>query len=155
MPLPGLPWSPEFMAAYEAAMAGEKIEPGKSKIKLGSVADLITLYYQTAAFTRLRCDAANLSRHSRAFQGRVWRASCGAAEEQHILAILDKKAATPAAANDLRRLLRAIMKLAKKRKMITVNPMTEVEPIRYKVKGYKDWSDVTSGFLQSIPARNA
>ena len=33
------------------------------------------------------------------------------------------------------------MKLAKKRKMITVNPMTEVEPIRYKVKGYKDWSD--------------
>ena len=33
------------------------------------------------------------------------------------------------------------MKLAKKRKMIKVNPMTEVEPIRYKVKGFKDWSD--------------
>ena len=52
VPLPGLPWSPEFMAAYEAAMAGQKIERGKSKIKPGSVADLITLYYQTAAFTR-------------------------------------------------------------------------------------------------------
>jgi hypothetical protein len=26
VPLPGLPWSPEFMTAYEAAMAGEKIE---------------------------------------------------------------------------------------------------------------------------------
>jgi hypothetical protein len=38
------------MAAYEAAMGGNTIEPGKSKIKLGSVADLITLYYQTAAF---------------------------------------------------------------------------------------------------------
>ena len=33
------------------------------------------------------------------------------------------------------------MKLAKKRKMIKVNPMIEVEPIRYKVKGFKDWSD--------------
>ena len=42
--LPGLPWSPEFMGAYEAAMAGGKIEPGKSRIKRGSVADLITIY---------------------------------------------------------------------------------------------------------------
>jgi hypothetical protein len=33
------------------------------------------------------------------------------------------------------------MKLAKKRKMIAVNPINEVEPIRYKVKGFKDWSD--------------
>jgi site-specific recombinase XerD len=62
-------------------------------------------------------------------------------EEQHVMAILDKKAATPAAANHLWRLLRAIMKLAKKRKMIKVNPMIDVEPIRYKVKGYKNWSD--------------
>jgi hypothetical protein len=29
VPLPGLPWSPRFMAAYEAAMAAEKIELGK------------------------------------------------------------------------------------------------------------------------------
>jgi hypothetical protein len=50
-------------------------------------------------------------------------------EEQHITAILDKKADTPAAANNLRRLLRAIMKLARKRKMIKVNPMTEVAPV--------------------------
>ncbi len=62
-------------------------------------------------------------------------------EERHINAILDKKAATPAAANNLRRMLRAVLKLAKKRKMIEVNPMTEIEPIRYKVKGFKDWSD--------------
>jgi hypothetical protein len=53
VPLPGLPWSPEFMAAYEAAMAGAKIEPGKNQIKAGSIADVITIYYQTAAFTRL------------------------------------------------------------------------------------------------------
>ncbi len=34
------------------------------------------------------------------------------------MAILYKKAATPAAANNLRRMPRAIMKLAKQRKMI-------------------------------------
>jgi hypothetical protein len=29
VPLPGLPWSPEFMASDEAAMAGSKIWPGR------------------------------------------------------------------------------------------------------------------------------
>ena len=142
VPLPGLPWSPEFMAAYEAAMAGEKIEPGKSKIKPGSVADLITLYYQTAAFTRLS-DATRQT-----YRGILdrFRAEYGELpvvrlEEQHIMAILDKKAATPAAANNLRRMLRAIMKVAKQRKMIKLNPMTDIEPMRYKVNGFKDWSD--------------
>ncbi len=142
VPLPGLPWSPDFMAAYEAAMAGQKIELGKSRIKPGSVSDLITIYYQTAAFIQLS-DATRQT-----YRGILerFRADYGdhpvaRLEEQHITALLDKKAATPAAANNLRRMLRAILKLAKKRKMIRVNPMTEVEPIRYKVKGFKDWPD--------------
>jgi site-specific recombinase XerD len=106
------------------------------------VADLITLYYQTAAFTRLS-DATRQT-----YRGILdrFRADYGELpvvrlEEQHIMAILDKKAATPAAANNLRRMLRAIMKLAKQRKMIKLNPMTDIEPMRYKVKGFKDWSD--------------
>ncbi len=141
-PLPGLPWSPEFMAAYEAAMAGEKIEPGKSSIKPGSVADLITAYYQTAAFTRLS-DATRQTYRGilERFRTEYGEHPVARLEDHHITAILDKKAATPAAANNLRRMLRAVMKLAKKRKMIKVNPMTEVDPIRYKVKGFKDWSD--------------
>jgi len=75
------------------------------------------------------------------FRGEYGEYPVARLEEQHIMAILDKKAATPAAANNLRRMLRAIMKLAKQRKMIAVNPMIEIEPIRYKVKGFKDWSD--------------
>ncbi len=141
-PLPGLPWSPEFMAAYEAAMAGEKIEPGKSKISAGSVAELIVIYYQTAAFKGL----AQTTRQT--YRGILdrFRQSYGEKpvdriEEQHIAAILDKMTDTPAAANNLRRMLKAIMKLAKKRKMIRQNPMIEIEPVRYKVKGFTDWSD--------------
>jgi site-specific recombinase XerD len=142
MPLPGLPWSPQFMAAYEAAMAEQKIEPGKSAITPGTVADLITIYYQTAAFLQL----AEATRQTyrgilERFRAEHGERPVARLEEQHIAAILDRKAATPCAANHLRRLLQAIMKLAKRRKMIKVNPMTEVEPIRYKVKGYKDWSD--------------
>jgi len=140
VPLPGLPWSPEFMAAYETAMAGEKIEPGKNKIAPGSVADLITLYYQTAVFTGLS-DATRQTYRGilERFRAEYGELPVARLQEQHIMAILDKKAATPAAANNLRRMLRAIMKLAKQRKMIQANPM--MEPIRYKVKGFKDWSD--------------
>ena len=123
-------------------MAGEKIEPGKSDIKPGSVSDLITIYYQTAAFIQLS-DATRQTYRGilERFRADYGEHPVARLEEQHITAIIDKKAATPAAANNLRRMLRAIMKLAKKRKMIKVNPMTEVEPIRYKVKGFKDWSD--------------
>ncbi len=142
VPLPGLPWSPDFMAAYETAMAGGKIEPGKSRIKPGSVSDLITIYYQTAAFTRLS-DATRQTYRGilERFRADYGEHPVARLEDHHITAILDKKAATPAAANNLRRMLCAIMKLAKKRKMIAVNPMNEVDPIRYKVKGFKDWSD--------------
>ncbi len=142
VPLPGLPWSPEFMAAYEAAMAGQKIVPGKDRIKPGSVSGLIVLYYQTAAFTMLSTATQTTYRGIlERFREDYGDQPVARLEERHINAILDKSAATPAAANNLRRMLRAILKLAKKRKMIEANPMTEIEPIRYKVKGFKDWSD--------------
>ncbi|TMV43166.1 integrase, partial [Thioclava sp. BHET1] len=39
-PLPGLPWSPEFMAAYEAAMSGQKIPDGIEKSGKGTISAL-------------------------------------------------------------------------------------------------------------------
>jgi hypothetical protein len=35
--LPGLPWSPEFMAAYENAMAGQPLGISASRIKPGQL----------------------------------------------------------------------------------------------------------------------
>jgi hypothetical protein len=35
--LPGLPWSPSFMAAYEAALEGPRTAIGAGRIKAGSV----------------------------------------------------------------------------------------------------------------------
>src|SRR5688572_3750305 len=56
VPLTGLPWSPEFMAAYEAAMAGEtasRTEVGSSRTKPGSFSALVVAYYRSADFARL------------------------------------------------------------------------------------------------------
>ena len=51
--LQGLPWSPEFMAAYEAAMNGKPLPVGAKNVQFGSMADLIARYYASAAFRGL------------------------------------------------------------------------------------------------------
>ena len=72
--LPGLPWSPGFMAAYEAALAGPRTTAiGAGRIKPGSVAAVVAAYLDSQqAFgsksagtrrmrrgTSMRCRSAN------------------------------------------------------------------------------------------------
>jgi hypothetical protein len=45
--LPGLPWSPSFMAAYEAALAGPRAAIGAGRIKPGSVAAVVAAYFDS------------------------------------------------------------------------------------------------------------
>ena len=55
VPLPGLPWSPSFMAAYEAALEGEapRIEIGASRTKPGTINALVVSYFNSMAFQAL------------------------------------------------------------------------------------------------------
>ncbi len=48
-PLPGLPWSPEFMAAYEKSLSG-KVEVGIGRSTPGTISALIASYYGSAEF---------------------------------------------------------------------------------------------------------
>jgi hypothetical protein len=55
VPLPGLPWSPTFMAAYEAAMAGQPPQMVVApKAKQGSLAALAASYFAPTAFLTLK-----------------------------------------------------------------------------------------------------
>src|SRR5262244_2506283 len=49
--LPGLPWSPTFMAAYEAAMSGPRTAIGTGRIKPGSVAAVVAEYFDSQTFS--------------------------------------------------------------------------------------------------------
>jgi hypothetical protein len=51
VPLPGLPRSPAFMSAYEAAMAGDapRLEIGGGR-KAGTVAALVSAYYVSESY---------------------------------------------------------------------------------------------------------
>jgi hypothetical protein len=48
--LPGLPWSPSFMAAYESALTGPRTAIGKGRIKPGSVAAVVAEYLDSRQF---------------------------------------------------------------------------------------------------------
>src|SRR6516164_10326710 len=48
--LPGLPWSPSFMAAYEAAMIAPRTAIGAGRVKPGSVAAVIAEYKDSREF---------------------------------------------------------------------------------------------------------
>src|SRR5262245_39334669 len=48
--LPGLPRSPTFMAAYEAAMSGPRTAIGAGRVKPGSVAAVIAAYFDSREF---------------------------------------------------------------------------------------------------------
>jgi hypothetical protein len=52
-PLPGLPWSPEFMAVYELAKDGDRLEIGIRRTKPGTVAAAVTGYFGSLAFATL------------------------------------------------------------------------------------------------------
>jgi hypothetical protein len=55
VPLPGLPWSPEFMAAYQAAMAEKPVQTiGADHVVPRSIHALAIAYYDSAAFKALK-----------------------------------------------------------------------------------------------------
>jgi hypothetical protein len=53
VPLPGLPWSPEFMESRERALKEDWLAPelGASRTRAGTVNAAIVSYYQSSAFT--------------------------------------------------------------------------------------------------------
>ena len=61
--LPGLPWSPDFMAAYQEAITGQPVAPGATRIKLGSIRALTVSYYGSIAFSSLKSALAICAAH--------------------------------------------------------------------------------------------
>ena len=52
--LPGLPWSPEFMAAYEQALAGQPLQIGTQRVQPGTIRALAVSYFNSTAFRSMR-----------------------------------------------------------------------------------------------------
>jgi integrase len=145
VPLPGLPWSPEFMAAYEAAMAGETApaprEIGASRTAAGSVDHVIASYYASSAFASL----APLTQRHRRFILEKFRVEHGAKrfamlQREHVVRIIGKL--RPFAQKEWVKTIRHMNKFALDTGMITTDPTAGVKPARApKSTGFKTWEE--------------
>lgn len=143
--LPGLPGSEEFMAVYQAALAGltaPKAQVGAERTKPGSMAALIAAYYESAEFAGL----ADLTKKT--YRGVLERLRTEHGDKpvallqpRHIRAMLDERAATPAAANSLRKHLRILMRFAIERDYRTDDPTLTVRKLKFKSVGFRPWTD--------------
>src|SRR5260221_6720122 len=63
VPLPGLPWSPQFMEAYENALAGQPLQIARSQTKPGTIRALAMSYFNSLAFRSMKPSTQSVYRN--------------------------------------------------------------------------------------------
>jgi integrase len=147
-PLPGLPWSPQFMAAYEAALAGQAPKVGSTHVKAGTIRALAISYFNSSGFRSLAPSTQStyrniIERFCRQADkiGKAYGDKSVAALRRENVVKLMASCDTPHSANGLRKALRALMKHAVELGWRVDDPTLEVKAARVKSDGYHSWTD--------------
>jgi integrase len=154
VPLPGLPGSAEFNEAYAAAL-GTTTAPsqaGATRIKAGTLDALVLAYFRSAEFLALAPLTQSTYRTIlEAFTKEHGGKPVALLTQQHIEALLAAKVKTPAAANHWLRLMKVLMRFAKKEGMRKDNPAADVAFIKQRVTGFHTW---TEGEIKQFETRH-
>jgi integrase len=148
--LPGLPYSPEFMAAYEMALHGTADALGISRSRPGTVAAAVAGYFASAAFAGLaettRRTRRRILERFRLEHGDKGIATLGRIHVERLLA-------TKTAANGMNFLiaLRALMKHAVLVGLRTDDPTAGVRAPKFRSAGFYTW---TEGDIAAFEARH-
>ena len=156
VPLPGLPWSEAFMAAYRAARDGATpavpAAIGASRTVLGTVNAAVAAYYQDASWKGL----AETSRANRRSYLERFRAEHGdkpirKLEGQHVTALLAQL--SPPLQKAWLTAIRGLTAFALEQKLITTDPTASVKRAKVgKSDGYRCWTeDDVAGFEARWP----
>ena len=139
--LPGLPWSPEFMSAYEQALGGQPVRVGLARVIPGTMRALAVSYFNSPAF---RSMGAKPQRDYRHVIERLCKQHgdkrAATLQREHIVKLM-AACAKPNAANHLRKVLRGMMKHAAEIGIRTDDPTRDVKAIRIKTDGYHSWTE--------------
>ena len=151
VPLPGSPWSQEFMEAYQRARAQEPpLSIGSDRVKPRSIHALAIAYYDSAAFKALkpitqgvyRNIVERFCRDTGADGQRYGDRSAVTIMSRHIEQLMGARAERPDSANGLRKVLREMMKVAVKLGWRETDPTQGVKKIKPKeLGGFHCWTD--------------
>ena len=149
-PLPGLPWSPEFMAAYEAALAGQPWEARTARVKPGTMRALAISYYNSVAFRQMKASTQGVYRNiadrfleETDKEGRkLGDKGAATLQREHVVKLMAARAEKPDSANGLRKVLRALMQHAVEIGLRAEDPTRDVRPVKSKNKfGFHRWTE--------------
>ena len=136
--------SPDFIARYEAAQKHQRLEGqiGRNRTRPGSINALVVAFYASPGFRNLSASTR------RTYSGIIdrFRQAHGDKrvahmERRHILEIMADKADTPAAANELLRILRLLMDHAVALEIRHDNPTAGVKRYTLAVGGFHTWTE--------------
>jgi integrase len=141
--LPGLPWSPEFMTAYEAVLSETpRLEIGARRTKPGTVAAAAAGYFGSATFANLaestRRTRRQILERFRAEHGDKAIATLG---KTHVERMVNLKAATPGGALNFLSALRALMRHAITVGLRADDPTVGIRGPKFRSAGFYTWTE--------------
>lgn len=134
--------TPQFDAAYQAAIRGEAVRPERSATRAGSLAWLITCYRESAAW-------ANLSSATQKQRENIFRTiikSAGDApftsiNRKVIVASRDRRRDTPNAARHFVQTMRGLFQWALEVEHVKADPTLGIKLVRPATDGFHVWTD--------------
>jgi integrase len=143
--MPGLPGSAEFMAAYQAALAGHtapRIEIGAARTKPGTVAAAVAAYFGSIAFGNLAPCTKRTQRYilERFREGHGEKSFTGL-ERKHVEAMVAEKITTPHAARAFIKALRALIAVAIGAGLRGDDPTQGIRVKARDTGGFRTWTE--------------
>jgi len=150
--LPGLPWSPDFMATYEAALAdASRIEIGATRTRPGTVAAAVAGYFGSAVFATALAESTRRTRRQILERFRDEHGDKGIATlgKTHVERMVNARAGTPGAALNFLVALRALMRHAITVGLRADDPTAGVRGPRYRSRGFYTWTEEDIGAFEA------
>ena len=144
LPLPGLPWSPEFMAAYQEAIAGApRVQIGANRSRTGTVAAAVAGYFGSASFAMGLADSTRRTRRRILERFREQHGDKGIATlgKVHVERMVNAKAGTPGEALNFLVAIRALMRHAITAGLRADDPTIGVRAPKYRSAGFYTWTE--------------
>jgi integrase len=140
--LPGLPYSDEFMSAYEAAARTSRADLGASRSRPGTVAAAIAGYFASTAFTKL----AETTRRSRRqilerFRVEHGDKSIATLGRVHVERMIEARAAQPGTALNFLVALRALMRHSVLVGLCGEDPTAGIRGPKFRSDGFYTWTE--------------
>jgi hypothetical protein len=140
--LTGTPWSEDFMRQYATALdCVSQVTPGSERTVAGTIDALVVSYYRSPEFKGLReTTKADYRFIIESFRKLHGDKPVKKLQRAHIKEIISARSETPAAANNLLKVLKLLLNHAISIDMIAVNPATGVK--KYPSgPGYHAWTE--------------